>query len=182
MLVALTWKIRRMIGKVVDKYSSFIYLVVILSITISFKSNAYAEDHHEEGDHFDGSEYNASTFSDDVFEKTNYKELSSTNPAAFDLVRASKNLAPKEGGKLSGKHGTSKGVSVAGGGSKNPIEKAQTHVFGSEHQGPVMDLAGDWVPDSINLTCNGGFEIAPNNGAPVPYRLNGHVDIQRGRP
>jgi hypothetical protein len=38
------------------------------------------------------------------------------------------------------------------------------------------------VPDKIDLTANGGFEISPDNGSPVPYRLNGHIDIQRGRP
>lgn len=38
------------------------------------------------------------------------------------------------------------------------------------------------VPDKIDPTSSGGFGTSPDNGAPVPYNLNGHVDIERGRP
>ena len=48
--------------------------------------------------------------------------------------------------------------------------------------GRVIEITGDWVPDKLDPTSNGGFTIAPDNGSPVPYKLNGHVDIQRGRP
>jgi hypothetical protein len=47
---------------------------------------------------------------------------------------------------------------------------------------PVHELAGDWVPDKIDATNNGGFGVAPDNGAPLPYNLNGHIDLQRERP
>lgn len=40
----------------------------------------------------------------------------------------------------------------------------------------------DWVPDKVHRQQNGGFELAPDNGSPVPYRLNGHVGIERGLP
>ena len=40
----------------------------------------------------------------------------------------------------------------------------------------------DSVPDKIDPTSSGGFGASPDNGAPVPYNLNGHVDIERGRP
>ncbi len=48
--------------------------------------------------------------------------------------------------------------------------------------GPVREVTGDWVPSKLDPLSNGGFTIAPDNGSPVPYKLNGHVDIQRGRP
>ena len=48
--------------------------------------------------------------------------------------------------------------------------------------GRIIEVTGDWVPDKLDPTSNGGFTIAPDNGSPVPYKLNGHVDIQRGRP
>ncbi|MFA6208321.1 MAG: hypothetical protein WC714_02750 [Candidatus Obscuribacterales bacterium] len=48
--------------------------------------------------------------------------------------------------------------------------------------GRVIEVTGDWVPDKLDPINNGGFTIAPDNGSPVPYKLNGHVDIQRGRP
>lgn len=47
---------------------------------------------------------------------------------------------------------------------------------------PVRNLLLDWVPDKMDPLQNGGFSTSPDNGAPVPYRLNGHVDMERGRP
>lgn len=39
-----------------------------------------------------------------------------------------------------------------------------------------------WVPDKLDPLDNGGFTTAPDNGSPVPYRLNGHVDLERDLP
>ncbi len=44
------------------------------------------------------------------------------------------------------------------------------------------DELGDWVPKAAEPTHNGGFERMPDNGSPVPYKLNGHVNIQRKLP
>lgn len=41
---------------------------------------------------------------------------------------------------------------------------------------------GDWVPASVDPEDNGGFGVDDGNGRPVPYRLNGHVGIERGYP
>lgn len=41
---------------------------------------------------------------------------------------------------------------------------------------------GDWVPSSPDRLRNGGFGSNPDNGSPVPYRLNGHIDIERKLP
>ncbi len=40
----------------------------------------------------------------------------------------------------------------------------------------------DWVPSPVDPTDNGGFGAAPDNGFPVPYTLNGWVEIQRKYP
>jgi len=47
---------------------------------------------------------------------------------------------------------------------------------------PIPGMLQDWVPDKVHRLQNGGFEKNPDNGSPVPYRLNGHVDIQRKLP
>jgi hypothetical protein len=46
----------------------------------------------------------------------------------------------------------------------------------------VRDQFDDWVPSKPDPSSNGGFTIYPDNGSPVPYKLNGHVDIQRKLP
>lgn len=46
----------------------------------------------------------------------------------------------------------------------------------------VPGMLQDWVPDKPNRLHNGGFSKAPDNGFPVPYKLNGWIDIQRKFP
>lgn len=43
-------------------------------------------------------------------------------------------------------------------------------------------LIGDWVPSEADPANNGGFTKHKDNGRPVPYRLNGHINIQRKLP
>jgi hypothetical protein len=66
-----------------------------------------------------------------------------------------------------------------GGDSRSPSQMRRDH---DKLPGRVIEITGDWVPDKLDPLSNGGFTIAPDNGSPVPYKLNGHVDIQRGRP
>ena len=40
----------------------------------------------------------------------------------------------------------------------------------------------DWVPDKPDPVNNGGFSTSPDNGSPVPYKLNGWIDLQRKFP
>jgi hypothetical protein len=47
---------------------------------------------------------------------------------------------------------------------------------------PPQVKPNDWLPSGVDPLWNGGFTTPPDNGAPVPYHLNGHVDIERGRP
>ncbi|MBU6451210.1 MAG: hypothetical protein KGS72_05505 [Cyanobacteria bacterium REEB67] len=39
-----------------------------------------------------------------------------------------------------------------------------------------------WVPDKLDPIQTGAFTTSPDNGSPVPYRLNGHVDLERSTP
>ena len=143
----------------------------------------HAEEHKEQEDHFDGSEYNASSFRDINLEKTDYKELRSRTSAVVQLLRARSTSSIESGSKSARKRQSEIGVSPAKGGTeKGPLQSGGEKRLGTDPNGPVTDLPSDWVPDALKLTSNGGFTIAPDNGSPVPYRLNGHVDIQRGRP
>jgi hypothetical protein len=44
------------------------------------------------------------------------------------------------------------------------------------------DLLGDWVPSRPDRESNGGFGTNIGNGRPVPYKLNGHIEIERKLP
>lgn len=46
----------------------------------------------------------------------------------------------------------------------------------------IPGMLHDWVPGKVDRLHNGGFTKAADNGFPVPYRLNGHLDIQRKLP
>lgn len=46
----------------------------------------------------------------------------------------------------------------------------------------TADLIGDWVPSTPDPTSNGAFGLGADNGAPVPYNLNGHPDPERKLP
>lgn len=158
-------------------------LIIVLFIAFSFMPNGYAQSHADEEEHYDGSEYNASSFKDTLFEKQDYKELRSTGSSLRPLS--------KEGGGdlLGDSHGLSlkkrqndKGVVPAGEGNRPEGAKNSGKVNQFESIGPVEDLPGDWVPNKIDLASNGGFGTIPDNGSPVPYTLNGHIEIERGRP
>ncbi len=170
-----------MLIKLMDRNSSLTFSIIILVTALYLTQTAYAEEHTEDENRYGSSEFNGSSFGDTSFRKTDYKELRSTNPAAAQLVR--ENTEPKEGSRLLQKHPENRGVSDAGSSAdKGPIKNPSGYVISEERSAPVRDLPGDWVPNKLDPTCNGGFEVAPDNGSPVPYRLNGHVDIQRGRP
>lgn len=47
---------------------------------------------------------------------------------------------------------------------------------------PIDRMLHDWVPSDPDPVANGAFAIDEDNGRPVPYRLNGHLDFQRGLP
>ncbi len=177
-----------MISKITDRCFLFFSITILLTILIWIPS-AFAQEHGEEENRFDGSEFNISSFRDTNFEKRDYKELSSQKSAGDHLSKANDELSLKESSILSRKRKNDKGINAVGGenegplnAEKGPLKAGGERKIGADPGGPVTDLPGDWVPDRIKLTNNGGFSIEPDNGSPVPYRLNGHVDIQRGRP
>lgn len=51
-----------------------------------------------------------------------------------------------------------------------------------EVKGPIQEMPWDWLPDKFDPLDNAGFTTSPDNGSPVPYRLNGHPDLEKGRP
>jgi hypothetical protein len=49
----------------------------------------------------------------------------------------------------------------------------------------TRDIPGvfhDWVPSPVDRLQNGGFTGEPGNGYPVPYNLNGFIEIERKLP
>jgi len=158
----------------------FTHLLVVLSITLYFLPHANAQEHREDGDHFDGSEFNAFAFEDNSFKKENYKELRSTKDRG-PLGKGAESSVLQDERHSSKKRSEEMGVKAAG--SENAQgSKKKEGLSAKEKLPPVVDLPSDWVPDAVDLTSNGGFTIMPDNGSPVPYRLNGHIDIERGRP
>jgi hypothetical protein len=154
----------------------FIYYLFFFFFLLVMTPSVHADSQQEKEDKFDGSEFNASTFKDTDFEKQTYKDNS-----AREKKEAKLDGAPHPGGEFSKKHHGDEGIEASEGTDK----KLNKNLIGEnlgERLGPVHELPGDWVPSKIDLTDNGGFGVIPDNGSPVPYRLNGHVDIQRGRP
>jgi hypothetical protein len=137
------------------------------------RSEDRSKDDGKDDGKYDGSEFKAKTFIDTSFEKETYR----------DLFRSSKETdrSPKPGDERDISAYSEDGMESSDGEDKKPDRRKKGDLL-SERTGPVHELPGDWVPDKIDLTSNGGFELSPDNGSPVPYRLNGHIDIQRGRP
>ena len=169
----------------------FLLLLLALSLAPPLARSVCAQVTFADENKFDGSEFSKPSFVDTNFNLPDYKELQPSGRSSMSpWMRKDERLSADESAQFeeqvrpnSKKQGSYQGISPAGSGEG----EISTRV-GSEgldemtHMAPVYDLAGDWVPDSLHLTSNGGFSNAPFNGSPVPYRLNGHPDIQRGVP
>ena len=125
---------------------------------------------------FDGSEYNPSTFQDTDFHKESYidlllkskpkkKEKKISQPPPLDLLDW---------------QSADDGVFLSADDKK--MKDKHYDEFRAILRSPPIVKPDDWLPGALDPITNGGFTIAPDNGSPVPYRLNGHVNIQRGRP
>jgi hypothetical protein len=167
-----------MTNKLIEKFSSLICLITIYVVFIYFSQPVYGSEHTDDNNKYSGTEFDASSFEDTSFAKTDYRELQSTNSAGAQLVRDNDHFPEKKQKNQENKNDITSNISAI----KDSSAKESNRITKEERKAPVKDLPGDWVPDKLDLTSNGGFGIAPDNGAPVPYRLNGHVDIQRGRP
>ncbi len=151
-----------------------IYLISTSATLAAVDSSQPPQLQENQADTYDGSEFKASTYIDSSFDKPDYRGERSKVSKMLDR-------SLKADGEMSKKSHSEEGVKGAEG-EDSKLDKKNIGEMLGEVSGPVHELAGDWVPDKIDPTSNGGFEISPDNGSPVPYRLNGHVDIERGRP
>ncbi len=148
--------------------------LALLIIALSLSQSSFAETNPIDNEHFDGSEFKPSTFTDASLDKEQYKELSSS--------RHRKEQADENVQSALKKRINDTDISAASGEDKVSLEYASAQRTEVDNTQPVHDLPSDWVPDKLDLTSNGGFSIAPFNGSPVPYDLNGHVDLEQNGP
>lgn len=127
---------------------------------------------HALSEHFSGDEFNASGFNDSDFRKEDFRDLfkrQSIGENCFELInRAADRNSRVLSDDASGRERT----------NHHKIESAAFRDLAR----PVYFMPGDWVPSALDQLSNGGFTTPPDNGAPVPYTLNGHVDYQRKLP
>jgi len=140
-----------------------------------------------------GSQFDVSTYQDTDFSRHSFIDLLIQNrpdprnkPLTADDDSAGDELFKKDGHR----------PDTAGDDSDDPTaDKSDRDRKKDEHdkkrhfdemsqvyKDPVPPGPNNWVPDKLDPLNNGGFEVSPDNGSPVPYRLNGHVDLERGRP
>jgi hypothetical protein len=145
----------------------------------------------------DGSQYSGETFQDSDFSKNNFTELLLDGAAK----PGDKGFAPADQADLSGKSdrtddqdkkGDDKGgVSVHS--RERDDDRSDRNKDGKHRRSHFDELSellkppppmgpNDWVPDKLDPITNGGFTTSPDSGSPVPYRLNGHVDLERDLP
>jgi hypothetical protein len=150
--------------------------LLVLLIVLAAPQYACAELREDGGQRFDGSEFKASTFVDTTFDQQTDRGVPGEERRAEQLDRL-----PGSSSDLL-KMCLSKECIKSSNDQDDKLSAQNVGENLNERTGPVHELPGDWVPDKIDVTSNGGFTTSPDNGAPVPYRLNGHIDVQRGRP
>lgn len=136
-------------------------IFLLLSAAFITLPIVYAQDG---GGSYDASEFAAKKFGDNPYTRADMREKYKNGRAKKEKMWA---------------------IPVEETGTRQEEKKAvgERKVFEEEEKGaPVHELTGDWVPGPIDLTSNGGFSIEPFNGSPVPYDLNGHVNVQHGKP
>jgi hypothetical protein len=124
-------------------------------------------------DQFDGSEFKREEFASHDFEKNDYRQIEGRGDSDSKFAKGDESHKSDDD-----RMGVSKDVKDDVSHRANKEQDKNQQIVAE----PVHELAGDWVPDKIDATNNGGFGVAPDNGAPVPYNLNGHIDLQRERP
>lgn len=131
-------------------------------------------------DTFDGSEYGASNFVDTDFNKRSYQDLFKPKKADADKDFKDPDLSKRDPDFTS--DGTDRDYALSLIEARRKEKACLDKKAYMDFVKPVYFLPGDWVPSGLDSVWNGGFTTPPDNGSPVPYRLNGHVDIQRGLP
>jgi len=149
-----------------------------------------------------GSQFDASTYQDTDFSRRSFidlmiqsrpdsrdKPLSADDDDARsdDLFKKSAHpddtaFGDKGDDRDDDKYGAASDKDRDGKDKKDGDRKRHFDEMSQVYQDPVPPGPNNWVPDKLDPLDNGGFELSPYNGSPVPYRLNGHVDLERGRP
>ncbi len=150
-------------------------LFLILFSTLSLNC-ALAEDAMDSSktNEFDGSEFKREEFASHDFDKKDYRQIEGHGDSDSRFAKGDQSHKSDSDDKM----GISKDVKNDVSHKANAKQDRNQEIVAQ----PVHELAGDWVPDKIDVTNNGGFGVAPDNGSPVPYNLNGHIDLQRERP
>jgi hypothetical protein len=131
--------------------------------------------------HFEGSQFRASTFMDTDFRKKSYRDSFRTKPGS-EMRMDARMRADDTIKRLSSDDDR---IYAADGDEDSPADGMHDRGYGRtwrELTEPIPDMLTDWVPDKVKRLHNGGFSISPENGRPVPYKLNGHLDIERNLP
>ena len=118
------------------------------------------------GEKFDGSQYGASTFIDTDFGRHSYRDDFTTpvySGAAMYKNRVDTARDDLKKDRL------------------DPDDDRRARLWRNLTT-PPPGMLHDWVPSPPDPGSNGGFGLGADNGAPVPYNLNGFPDLERGLP
>ena len=116
--------------------------------------------------HFDGSEFSKDSFRDASLEPQEYTGVMRKR---IEDVRQKHAIILK---------GDDEGIRQ----KKTEVSDSKPAPYPEEQMPRIHALAQDWVPEKVDVTNSGGFGLEPPNGSPVPYNLNGHVDLEAGKP
>lgn len=129
-------------------------------------------------DGFNGSQFSGSRFIDTDFGKRSYRDDFVTLPGARSHAAPMRHYY--ENGSADSAEAAFRKRHYDQSQAKS-IEKRQSGLW-KESMLPVLGNLGDWVPALPDPMDNGSFSSAPDNGYPVPYRLNGHLNFERKYP
>lgn len=130
---------------------------------------------------FDGSQFDTPSFQDSNFGRHSFIDLllNSRPKIKDDLDKSDKN-SPED---YKHKNDSEPGISI----HEEALRDKERHKDRAYDE--LMELLASpeigpnqWVPDKLDPLNQGGFTTSPDNGSPVPYRLNGHVDLERAVP
>lgn len=142
------------------------------------KNNGDMDIKHD--NNFDGSQFDTPSFQDSNFGRHSFIDLLlNSRPKIKNDVESDKN-SPED---YKRKHDSDPGISI----HEEALRDKERHKDRAYDE--LMELLASpeigpnqWVPDKLDPLNQGGFTTAPDNGSPVPYRLNGHVDLERAAP
>jgi hypothetical protein len=153
-------------------------------------SNTTSDSDKRKSDHSNnrpaGSDFNPSSFQDTDFSKHSFIDLHiNSHPKPTDKSLSEDDKADQPLLADQYKRNLGDGVTLTEdkkrGKDKDKEDKHYDELMEVLKE-PVLPGPNNWVPSKADPQDNGGFTIAPDNGSPVPYKLNGHVDLLRDTP